>query len=124
MADWNDLTAGDLLARLLHTYQHIRTTCALLPVPIALPAVEINVDVDDLVDGVARVAEISEEIPVPEAVAASLFTTCTYWLTAYDSLLALVMEPKQYRMDSFALCMIGAEGSLGGAIDWLANGES
>ncbi|MEU5426852.1 hypothetical protein AB0H73_14780 [Streptomyces olivoreticuli] len=121
MSDWQDLTEEDFLGRMISSYARIGLTCSLLPIPISLPTPEIGRRFGDLYDAIARVSEISEEIPVPEPVAAALFTSCTYWLAAYDVFTAFMGDRREHRADAFALCVLGSEGALETVAEWLAS---
>ncbi|MEV6674580.1 hypothetical protein [Streptomyces sp. NPDC051162] len=123
MSDWQELTEEDFLGRMLRSYTCIGMVCSLLPIPISLPRPEIGGRFGDHYDAIVRVSEISEEIPVPETVAAALFTSCTYWLTAYDVFTAFMGDPQEHRANAFALCVLGSEGALETAVEWLAGEE-
>ncbi len=124
MADWKDISEGQLLTKLVTGYDHIALVCSLLPLPIALPPIEDGAALGDLIDGIARVSQISDELPiVPEVVIASLFTSCTYWLTGAHMFITFTTEPKEYKFDSFAMCLLGSRDSLAEAIDWLTDNQ-
>ncbi|MGW1071551.1 hypothetical protein [Streptomyces sp. NPDC002537] len=124
MADWKDVSEEQMLTKLVTGYDCIALVCSLLPLPIALPPVKNGADLGDLIDGVARVSQISDELPiVPETVIASLFTSCTYWLTGAHMFMTLMAEPKEYKFDGFAMCLLGSRDSLAEAVDWLADNQ-
>ncbi|MEV4440342.1 hypothetical protein AB0K09_15225 [Streptomyces sp. NPDC049577] len=124
MADWKDITEEQLLAQLANGYHYISVACSLLPLPITLPSIEDGIALSDLVDSVAHTAQISDELPmIPERVVASLFTSCTQWLAGTHMFATFMADPKEYKLDCFAMCIVSSRESLTEAIDWLADNQ-
>ncbi|WP_052744212.1 hypothetical protein [Streptomyces odonnellii] len=90
MSDYEDDMMETLNRRLGTTYGGLVAVCANLPVPITLPqGVVTNTEI---IPAVRRVADISDEQPMPEDQHAQLFTGSVLWLTAADAFQLLIKE--------------------------------
>ncbi|MFE5868788.1 hypothetical protein ACFQ6V_09055 [Streptomyces roseifaciens] len=125
MKDWKNMEDADFIGPLVQHYELLSMIGSRLPIPVKLPDLESGVELGTLIDGVARLAKVSEDIPgVTEDVAASIFTSSTCWLVAVDLFSAYEAEPAEFRVDGFAMSMINARSTLADAVRWiLHNGE-
>ncbi|MDG4535313.1 hypothetical protein [Streptomyces sp. AV19] len=124
MADWTDLTEENGFSRLAQTHRRIAAACALLPLPVHIQPIRDGVRLGDVIDDVARVAKIIDENPLPEAVQASVFTSCTYWLAAMEVFANYLASPTEYRANAVAMLILDSDLSLKVATEWLAREAS
>ncbi|MDG4531626.1 hypothetical protein [Streptomyces sp. AV19] len=121
MANWTDLTEDNGFNRLAQTHRYIAAACALLPLPVHIQPIRNGARIGDVIDDIARVAKIIDENPLPEAVQASVFTSCTYWLAAVEVFANYLASPAEYRANAFAMLILDSELSLKMATEWLAS---
>ncbi|MFD8687833.1 hypothetical protein [Streptomyces sp. NPDC059651] len=117
MSDNEDRMLEAVSHGLTVAYTGLIATCAMLPVPIALP--EGLVSNLEAVPAVRRVTDIVDEQPMPEAQHAMLYTAATLWLAAMDLFDLLRVEFVEARAAGAIGILLTANDHLGDLGTWL-----
>ncbi|MFF2522253.1 hypothetical protein [Streptomyces liangshanensis] len=120
MSDHEEDARRTVIVHLHHTYLHLVTACAALPVPISLTE---HFEPEEVVEAVKRVVDLSDEQPMPEDQQVDLFTGAIMILAATDLLAALNAEFAEWRaMAAMASLAVGMD-SLHELMEWLAEND-
>lgn len=118
MSDQDDQNLIRLVAHVAMVFEALRTTCAHLPVPIALPG--DLAEIDDIITAVCRVVELSDEQPMPELRQAQLGTASLHWIAAVDLTGVAANTEGDYRLLAAELNLRYAETAILDLGIWLA----
>ncbi|MEV5592219.1 hypothetical protein [Streptomyces sp. NPDC052496] len=81
MSDEYDDEVYELGSHLMKAYQRLVKVCALLPVPITLPAGPVY-DSRQIIPAVNRIVTIIDDQPVPTEVRSGIWGSSLHWLSA------------------------------------------
>ncbi|HET8970472.1 MAG TPA: hypothetical protein VFN19_05375 [Candidatus Nanopelagicales bacterium] len=118
MADREDETMGALAHMISRVYTLLVDVCALLPVPIGLPA-DQHIPAGDAIPAVLRVAELAKDQPMGETQEAQLYTGCTHLLAAVDLYALCATRYRETRADGCGANLLYAEEALKSLYVWL-----
>ncbi|WP_267244368.1 hypothetical protein [Streptomyces sp. PR69] len=121
MSDSRDERLAYIANRIRLIYVGLVDACEALPLPITLPKGSDVTNVE-AIPAVRRVAEISEEEPMPEEQRAQLFTAAIMWLMAMDLYGLLVrFDYADARADGAQAALMLAHDAVTDLGAWLLN---
>ncbi|MFJ2303780.1 MULTISPECIES: hypothetical protein [unclassified Streptomyces] len=118
MADREDEIMEGLAHGISLVYSLLVEVCALLPVPIGLPA-DQYIAADAAIPAIQRAAELGKEQPMGEAQEAQLFSGCVHLLAAIDLYALCAMRFTVTRAEGSGANLVHAEDSLKNLALWL-----
>lgn len=96
MGDKHDQMIESVTTAIYNTYGHLAGVCQLLPIPIALPVGDVDIDIARA--AVEQLANIADDQPVDEGSRDVLGAAASYWLTALDVLGLAIAQPRTTRL--------------------------
>ncbi|MYV56526.1 hypothetical protein [Streptomyces sp. SID3212] len=120
MSDFEENARRSVIVHLHHAYLHLVAVCANLPVPISLPE---DFEPRETVAVLERVAEISDDQPMPEDQQADLFTGAIMILAATDLVAAMNARFVEWRPMAAMATLEVALDALHDLMEWQAEND-